>query len=253
MLLRLSKNAFVRQYGDFTYVIGRITSFDQMFAHAEPFFRWITREPIGKAELLRNLCALFVGADEAQIAADFDEFLAPLLAAKVVLAGETPAELDAQEEYFSYDVDDPKTAHDDRPVTREEADFMPQSVLGKYFEEHPTLMRLQLDITQACTERCVHCYIPEYNPLFLPFGKLREVIDEFREMGGLCLSLSGGECMLHPDFDRIVRYAREKDLIVGQEMRQGTCAARSASMAALVFAQEPGRRVIASWTAGSML
>ena len=34
MLMRLSKNTFVRQYGPFTYVLGRIRSYDQMFADA---------------------------------------------------------------------------------------------------------------------------------------------------------------------------------------------------------------------------
>ena len=215
MLLRLSKNTFVRQFGDFTYIISRIASYDQMFEGGEVFMRWITRTPMAKEEILKNICQVYEGTDPAEIAADFEEFLAPLLAGKVILAGSTPEELDAQEEYFSYDADDPKTLEDREFITKEEADFLPQNVLGKYFEEHPTLFRLQMDITQACTERCIHCYIPEYNPLFLPFEKIKEIIDEFREMGGLDLTISGGECMLHPDFERIVRYAREKDLIVG--------------------------------------
>ena len=37
MLLRLSKNAFVRQYGDFTYVLERVKCYDQMFKDAEVF------------------------------------------------------------------------------------------------------------------------------------------------------------------------------------------------------------------------
>ena len=48
MLYRLSKNTFVRQFGPFTYVLGRIKSFDQTFTDAEVFFRWITREPRDK-------------------------------------------------------------------------------------------------------------------------------------------------------------------------------------------------------------
>ena len=215
MLLQLSKNSFVRQYGEFTYIMSRISLYDEMFSGAEVFMRWITREPREKAEILENICAVYKGADRAEIAADFDEFLKPLLERKVILSGETPGELAAQEESFSYDVDDPKTLKDTKVISREEADFLPQNVLGKYFQEHPTIFRLQMDITQACTERCVHCYIPEYNPVFLPFEKIKEILDEFRAMGGLDLTLSGGECMMHPDFDKIVRYAREKDLIVG--------------------------------------
>lgn len=50
-LLRLSKNAFVRQYGPFTYVLERIKSRDEMFMNAEPFLRWITREAREKGEI----------------------------------------------------------------------------------------------------------------------------------------------------------------------------------------------------------
>ena len=215
MLLQLSKNSFVRQFGDFTYIMSRISLYDEMFSGAEVFLRWITREPREKSEILENIFGVYTGADRAEIAADFDEFLAPLLARKVILSGETREELAAQEDSFSYDVEDPKTLKDTKAISREEAELLPQNVLGKYFQDHPTIFRLQMDITQACTERCIHCYIPEYNPVFLPFEKIREILDEFRAMGGLDLTLSGGECMMHPDFDKIVRYAREKDLIVG--------------------------------------
>ena len=216
MLLRLSKNTFVRQFGPFTYVIGRIKAFDQMYRDAEPFFRWLTRKPIEKEALLKNIYSVYVGADKDEIRNDFDAFMAPLIAEKIVLCGETANELDAQEEFFSYDVDKPKTMDTHMPVASKEAfEMLPQKVLGDWFREHPTVFTLQIDITQACTERCIHCYIPEYNPVFLPFERIKAVINEFREMGGLTLTLSGGECMMHPEFDKIVRYAREKDLIVG--------------------------------------
>ena len=216
MLMRLSKNAFVRQFGPFTYVMERIRSFDQMYRDAEPFFRWITREPMERDEIVRRVCGVYVGADDTEIARDFEAFMAPLVAAKVVLTGETAAALDAADPDFSYDVENPKTMDTHRPVESLEAfERLPQKVLGDWFRENPTVFTLQMDITQACTERCIHCYIPEYNPVFLPFEQVRKVIDEFRAMGGLTLTLSGGECMMHPDFDRIVRYAREKDLIVG--------------------------------------
>ena len=216
MLMRLSKNTFVRQYGPFTYVLGRIRSYDQVFADAEVFFRWIGREPREKSEILTNICGVYEGTDPAQIAADFDEFFAPLVEEKIILCGDTPEALDAQEESFSYDVENPKTMDTHRLDPGEmPGGAIPQEVLERYFAEHPTIFDLQIDVTQACTERCVHCYIPEYTPVFLPLAAAKKVIDEFREQGGVGLTLSGGECMLHPDFDEIVRYARTKDLIVG--------------------------------------
>ena len=214
MLLRLARQGYVRQYGDFTYIFGKVNAFDQVYDGAEVFMRWITREPREKSEILKNICAVYTEADPAEIAADFEDFLAPLLASKVVLAGKTPEELSVQEIAFTYDCDNPKTLKDTKLVSQEEAEMLSQNVLGDYFKEHPSLFSLHMDITQACTERCRHCYVPEYDPLFLPYEKICEVVDEFRSMGGLSISLSGGECMLHPDFDKIVRYIRSRDCIV---------------------------------------
>ena len=214
MLMRLSRNGFVRQFGPFTYVFDRLAAFDETFRDAEPFFRGLSREPREKEALVRETLAAFDGADEVEVRRDFDGLFAPLVAAGVVLAGETPAELDAGERRFSYDDPDPKTAPP-APLSAAEKEKLPQKVLGDWFAEHPTLFRLQLDVTQACTERCIHCYVPEYNPVFLPFPAIASLLDELRDMGGLEVTLSGGECMLHPDFGRIVRYAREKDLLVG--------------------------------------
>lgn len=216
MLIRLSKNAYVRQFGSFTYVIERIKSFDQVYVDAEVFFRWLTRKPIGLEAVKANICEVYSGADPEAIKRDFDEFIAPLVEAGVLIIGESEEELCRKDPSFSYDVENPKTmdTHYIRPEDMPTG-AVPQEVLEKYFAEHPTIFDLQIDITQACTERCIHCYIPEYNPVFLPFEQVKKVIDEFRAQGGVGLSLSGGECMMHPDFDEIVRYAREKDLIVG--------------------------------------
>ena len=215
MLLKLSKNAFVRQYGDFTYVVERVKCYDQMFKDAEVFMRWITREPMEKSKILQNIFNVYSDTDEKEIARDFDEFICPLIEEKVILSGETIEELESSEISFSYEVENPKTM-DTYYIKPEEMPEgpIPQDLLDKHFAKHPTIFDLQMDITQACTERCIHCYIPEYNPVFLPFVQIKKVIDEFRKQGGICLSLSGGECMMHPDFDEIVRYARLKDLIV---------------------------------------
>ena len=214
-LLRLSKNAFVRQYGPFTYVLERIKNRDEMFMNAEPFMRWITREVCEKGEIVDKIIGLFKDVDWKTVERDFDEFLAPLVSDGVVLEGASEEELAAKDISFSYDVERPKTMDTYRidPAECPEGK-VPQEVLEAWFAEHPTIFDLQIDLTQACTERCVHCYIPEYNPVFLSLADAKMVIDEFRAQGGVTLSLSGGECMLHPDFDAIVRYARAKDLIV---------------------------------------
>lgn len=215
MLMRLSKNAFVRQYGKYTYVLSRISLYDEVFEDAEVFFRWLNRTPIDREVLLTRIIEAYQDASEHDIRNDFDELFSALIAERVVVVGETSEELDLSDESFSYDVENPKTMNVGAVSQQISADVeTPQDVLKKYFEKHPTVFELQIDITQACTERCVHCYIPDFNPTFLATDTIKKVIDEFRDQGGLCLSFSGGECMLHPDFDEVLKYAWHKDLIV---------------------------------------
>ena len=214
MLMRLARQTYIRQYGEFTYLFGKVTAFDQVFRSAGPFFSHITREPKDRNVIIDEIVADYVDAPRDVIEKDFDEFFGPLIEKKVILVGESASELNEQEPFFTYDCDDPKTAKDERILTKEEVDALPSTLLENYFAEHPTLFEIQLDITQACTERCRHCYVPEYNPIFLPYGKICEVLDEFRELGGIHVALSGGECMMHKDIVKIIHAIRERDCTV---------------------------------------
>ena len=215
MLIRLAEQTYIRQYGEFTYLFGKVAAFDQVFRSAGPFFAHLTRQPKDRETIIDEIVRDYADASREMVAKDFDELFAPLIAQKVILVGESAEQLDAQEPFFTYDCDDPKTRKDERAYTEEEITALPATLLEKYFAEHPTLFEIQLDITQACTERCRHCYVPEYNPIFLPYDKICEVLDEFREMGGLHVALSGGECMTHKEFIRIIKAIRERDCTAG--------------------------------------
>ena len=214
MLMRLARQTYLRQYGEFTYLFGKVSAFDQVFHSAGPFFSHITRLPKERDVIIDEIVRDYADVQRETVSNDFDELLAPLIAQKVILVGESAASLDAQEPFFTYDCDDPKTAKNDIVYTPEEIAALPSTLLEKYFAENPTLFEIQLDITQACTERCRHCYVPEYNPIFLPYDKICEVLDEFREMGGIHVSLSGGECMMHKDIIKIIKAIRERDCTV---------------------------------------
>lgn len=214
MKLCLSQNAYIRQYGPFTYVLNRLDNSDQMYCDAEEFVRKLSRTPIEKSEIIKYLHSVYNTTDVQILASDFDDFIAPMLASGVLLEGSSEEEIRRKDKSFSYSAEHPRTEPDRVAVSKKEFEQLPQKVLGDYFEAHPTLFDMQLDITQACTERCVHCYIPEYNPLFLPYEKICEVITQYRDMGGLEIGFSGGECMMHPDFEKILRFAYSKDLVI---------------------------------------
>lgn len=46
----------------------------------------------------------------------------------------------------------------------------------------------------------------------MPFEKVTKILDEFAEMGGIHVTLSGGEAFLHKDLIKICEYCRKKDL-----------------------------------------
>ena len=84
--------------------------------------------------------------------------------------------------------------------------------LGDFYARHGLPSELHIDLTDGCNEKCVHCYLPKGGKIFLDKTIAIKVLKEFREVHGLTVYFSGGECMLHKDFAEILRYARLLDL-----------------------------------------
>jgi radical SAM protein with 4Fe4S-binding SPASM domain len=64
----------------------------------------------------------------------------------------------------------------------------------------PSLRYLELQITDRCNLQCRHCYIGEGSRQDLSTEQIQRVLEEFEEIQGLRLLLSGGEPLLHPHF-----------------------------------------------------
>jgi radical SAM protein with 4Fe4S-binding SPASM domain len=67
------------------------------------------------------------------------------------------------------------------------------------------LRYLELIITLRCNLRCQHCYLGEPKSLDMEPDLLASVLSEFDEMQGLRLLLSGGEPLVYPHLDRLVK------------------------------------------------
>ena len=210
MFLRLAKNSFVRFYGNYTYLFNQLDNSDQLLEDAAPFFEMISRKNVEKEQIIDHICELYsVGRDIAE--KDFTALMTPLIENKFLIASETEKN-DNTDPTFSYDVPDPKTAFDWGNPSENNMALSPETIMLDYFQANPTLFALHCDITGACTERCVHCYIPEHRVEHIPYSTLCRVMSDFKNMGGLKIFFSGGECMLHPNFKEIVQFAKELDL-----------------------------------------
>jgi len=74
------------------------------------------------------------------------------------------------------------------------------------------LKELCFEITNECLLNCIHC--SSYSKIgesHLNKEIILKTVDEFEEMGGEVLEISGGEPLLHPNILEILDYCKEKD------------------------------------------
>lgn len=219
MLIRLSKNSFIRIYDDgkLGYINNQLTRHDRTYDEAgADFLTQISRTPRQQSDIVESLCAIYGEESREDIAHDFEEFVNDLVAHHFLLKGETESDLNAQDMSFSYAIDNPKTLADDfTQITDEVAKKNTQDALLQHDIEKPRLAGLQFELTSRCNERCIHCYIPngKKNTGFdMSFGKFKYILDQYADMGGLHVTLSGGEALMNKDILKMLRYCRERDM-----------------------------------------
>ncbi len=86
------------------------------------------------------------------------------------------------------------------------------SPVEEFCRRHHVVSELHIDLTDGCTERCVHCYVPRKEVHQLPYADIEKVLRDFRDLQGLTVHITGGECMMHPDFVRICRLCKQLEL-----------------------------------------
>lgn len=77
----------------------------------------------------------------------------------------------------------------------------------------------QIELTYRCGFNCIHCYCKAYNKpknkeKELSFEKWKDILDQIHKSGGLYLTLTGGDPLLHADFFKIYDYAIDKGFLV---------------------------------------
>lgn len=178
----------------------------------------IGREPRDVEDIINNLYKIYVDVDLEVLRQDFMEFVDSLNLSKFIVVGETIEDLDKADLDFTYSIDNPKTLIDDfTQQTREEVSKNTQDVFFEAIKDTTTIVNLQFELSSRCNERCIHCYIPNEKKNHgedLPSSKVKELIDEYVDMGGIHVTFSGGEAFLHKELLELVRYSRERDLKV---------------------------------------
>lgn len=217
MYIKQSKNSFIRTTDKYGYITNQVLRHDRVYDESgAAMLKEITREPQDVDDIVRRLLDVYEDVDFDTLKNDFLEFAQSLANGRFIVLADTIDELEANDTDFTYAIDSPKTLVDNFYQPTEEnvgentQDFFLEEVQGK-----PLIARIQFELSSRCNERCIHCYIPneKKNKGFdMPTRKVKSILDEFAEMGGIHVTLSGGEAFLHKDLIEIVRYCREKDL-----------------------------------------
>lgn len=180
------------------------------------FLKQISRIPTDIEIIVESLITNFEGVSYDKLKKDFIDFISDLEEFRFVVTGLTIQELNDKDIEFDYANGSPQSLIPDYSQnTKELVSDNTQDFFLEKNQGRPMISTLQFELSSRCNERCIHCYIPneKKNRGFdMPYAKVKSIIDEFASMGGLHVTLSGGEAFLHKDLMKICRYCREKDL-----------------------------------------
>ena len=217
MLIRQSKNSYIRCTNRYGYINDQLTRQDRVYDEVGALFlKQISRQPKDIDAIISTLLQCFEDVSEETLKEDFMEFVKSLEDSRFVITGNTPEELDRKDLDFTYNIENPKTLIKDfSQRTREKVSDNTQDFFLEEIQGRPLISAIQFELSSRCNERCIHCYIPNAKKnagADMPLEKVKSIIDEFAEMGGIHITLSGGEAFLHKNLLEICKYCREKDL-----------------------------------------
>ena len=112
MLVRQSKNTFIRVTANYGYIVNQTTRFDRTYNRGGAIFlKHITREPRNVEDIIKDMATVFGDSvSMEELRSDFMDFINDLEHEKFIVLGETEKELDELDKSFSYNAPIPFTA-----------------------------------------------------------------------------------------------------------------------------------------------
>lgn len=213
LYVRLSDYSFIRIYddGSLGYIMNEKNNLEKIYDEiGADFLAELKRTPTPIKEIEKNLKNLYRNIDSDLLHKDLINFLEELYNNEFIEISNT-----SDEDKLQYDIIKNNQIHfldnsiNNLPET--------QRFLFVHDSQKPTLRTIHIELTNKCNERCVHCFIPnneKEHGVHFRLKNLKRVLNEFKELGGVRIILSGGEPLLHPDFIEIIKFCRELDLSI---------------------------------------
>lgn len=212
--VKLSKHSFIRIYddGEIGYIINQRTELDRVYDNiGADFLSKIRREPHSIDDITDELLSLYRTVDRQLIYNDFLSFINELTKYKFVIVADSIDEINAIDEDNNIGTLITKSTNNEKVRIEDTTQYF----WFKHDAVNPCLRTLHIELTSKCNERCVHCYIPNSIKdvgVNMSVERFKSLIDQFYEMGGISVTLSGGEPLLNKRLAEMLYYCREKDL-----------------------------------------
>lgn len=193
---RLNRHTFVRKYPEYYYLENQISHIRVLLPPEE--FRWLSSVGYDSS---------FLFGREYGDAADREskkELLCRLDKAWIIDIETADGFPERQFRYRDKEVMD-KRFSELPPIGMEDAGG------------NPYLRNLQIELTDACNERCIHCYLPNDKKdkcKALAKDEVSEILRQYRDMEGLKVVFSGGEILLHPHLFSILDECKRLNLMI---------------------------------------
>ncbi len=216
MLYKLKKDTYVRIYGDYGYITSVGLFNDRIVdSNGAIFLSALSYEPQTLIDLVDKIIPFYLSVDRNEITKDASEFYNMLAEDGFLAFGESTSDLEKNDIGFTYKTIEPVTVKTDFTPLNNRSSSDTQNVLDTYFLSDPHILSFQMELTNRCNERCVHCYIPHKDKINIMDKELfYDVLEQLSKLGVYQLALSGGEPMLHPNFIDFVHAAKEKNMYV---------------------------------------
>jgi len=212
MLYRQKRDVFIRNYGNIGYIINTRNGSDRVVdAVGAVFLSALSKSPKDTRIIASEIGPHFIDADNNKIEQDIIDFYAILEQDGFIVSGETSSILDTKDKPFIYSSFEQYS--DSTSIQRSAKNTL--EYFNEYFSKDPRLMSFQIELTNRCNERCIHCYIPHENrSRDIDQSLFYDVLEQAVRMGVIDITLSGGEPFYHPLFCDFLRKTRDHDIIV---------------------------------------
>lgn len=175
------------------------------------FLSTLSKIPKSIFDICENINKKYQDIDINLIKNDVEDFFYQLVFDGFLCRGETAADCNNNDYFFSYK----KLNHKIKRNTNEVGAIDTADFFENNDSEINRLSSVHIEITSKCNERCIHCYIPHENKIkTLNIENIYDVLEQCKNMNVLHIVLSGGEPLLHKNFYSILRKCREYNFAI---------------------------------------